>query len=157
MHYYTYGNDLSDCLQTGVMQLWERLVENPLPLTEYSSKRDAALIVKRLSKKTTRDKQNRKYLPFSVMEGDHEDLDMHETALTSTRRPSELVERRQALVSVCGGVEQHLDIVAAISSSLFDSLSSVLAGRKPSQIFLQSRSVEISARQINLKQRVFSG
>ncbi|MCK6579753.1 MAG: hypothetical protein L6Q98_16800 [Anaerolineae bacterium] len=112
--YGTYGQDVPDSIQTGLMRLWEQLVEAPTLLAEHS-RLSAAFRVVSISKHTTLQKQNRKYIPFSVLE-DGSELDVDEYGIRGYATPSEWWNSVESWASWASKVDQRLDITAAITA-----------------------------------------
>src|SRR5690606_17579773 len=64
-----YGQDIPDSIQTGLMRLWMRLIEDPNLLADVGIF-GAMWRALAISKSTTLQKQNKKYLPFTDIEGE---------------------------------------------------------------------------------------
>ena len=126
--YYTYGADLEDSLQTGFMRLWEQLVEEPTLLTTLS-RIEVAYRVNSRSKSTTLYKQNKKYLPFSVMQGDS-DFDMDEYGISGYANPSAWWRSSERWAVWAGEVDIRTDIadaIGAIAEEYADDIKGLVA------------------------------
>lgn len=112
--YYTRGQDIPDSLQTGLMCLWERLVENPALLADTSLLK-AAYRVLAISKCTTLNKRRQRVIPFSVLEGDS-DYDMDEYGIGGLSTPSEWWNSAEHWATWATKMDARLDFQAALTA-----------------------------------------
>jgi len=107
-----YGQDIPDSIQTGLMRLWMRLVEDPNLLADVGIF-GAMWRALAISKSTTLQKQNKKYLPFTDIEGELA-LDVDEYGIPGYSSPTAWQKSSERWAPWATKIDFRLDITEAI-------------------------------------------
>ena len=135
-HFGMYGQDIPDSIQTGLMRLWQRLVDEP-ELLANDSLLSATWRTLAISKQTTLAKQNRKYLPFTDIACDS-GLDVDEYGISGYGGPNQA----EPWASWAADVDFRLDITQAmqtIAEDYADDIKGLVA------LYILTTSVESQA------------
>ena len=107
-----YGQDIPDSIQTGLMRLWKRLIENPNLLAEDGVYR-AMWRTLAISKYTTIQKRNKKHIPFTDIQGESQ-LDVDEFGILGYSSPTAWQKSPERWAPWAAKTDFRMDITDAI-------------------------------------------
>ena len=107
-----YGQDIPDSIQTGLMRLWMRLVEDPNLLADVGIF-GAMWRTLAISKHTTLEKQRKKYIPFTNIESELA-MDVDEFGIPGYSSPTAWQKSPERWAPWATKIDFRLDITEAI-------------------------------------------
>lgn len=112
--YGVYGQDIPDCLQSGLMKLWELLIETPDMLADKDLVHVMWLVIGG-SNSNKHIRYHRRYTSFTDMAGEN-DYDVDEYGISGLTNPSEWWRTSEHWAVWASKVDFRLDITAAMET-----------------------------------------